>query len=184
MEVRGTAVRATPLFVRQRHPDFVSDWLAALGPEAREIMSRKIDTSAWYQLRPAMIEPTQKICDLFYSGSEEGAWEVGRFSADYSLWGLYRLFVKIGSPMHLMERATEAFSTYYRPSRLVLAESGKFRAVAVIEHFPEIHRLVECRIAGWMQRGLEISGCRDVQVRIGRSLTRADPCTEIIAEWQ
>jgi len=38
MEVRGTAVRATPLFVRQRHPDFVSDWLAALGPEAREVI--------------------------------------------------------------------------------------------------------------------------------------------------
>jgi hypothetical protein len=184
MEVRGTAVRATPLFVRQRFSDRVEEWLSALTPESRVIMGHKIDTSSWYPLSHAMIEPTQRICDLFFAGRDTGAWELGRFSGDYSLWGLYRLFVRIGSPLHLIEKATEAFTTYYRPSRLVMTEGSKFRAVAVIQQFPEPHHLVECRIGGWIQRGLEISGCQDVQLRIGRSLTRGDECTELVAEWQ
>jgi hypothetical protein len=183
MEVRGTAVRATPLFVKQRFGGRLQEWLSALGPKAREIMTGKIDTSAWYPLAEAMIEPTQAICQLFFGGREEGAWEVGRFSADYSLWGLYRLFVKMGSPMHLLDRATEAFNTYYRPSRLVLVERGPLRAVVRIEHFPQPHRLVELRIGGWIERGLEISGGQKVRVEIRSSLAAGDSCTELVGEW-
>jgi len=183
MEVRGTAVRATPLFVKQRFGDRMAEWLSTLGQKAREIMTGKIDTSAWYPLTEAMVEPTQAICQLFFEGRKDGAWELGRFSADYSLWGLYRLFVKMGSPMHLLDRATEAFGTYYRPSRLVLIERGPLRAVVRIEHFPQPHQMVECRIGGWIERGLEISGCQKVRVEIRSSLAAGDPYTELVGEW-
>jgi hypothetical protein len=184
MEVKGTAVRPTPLFVRQRFKDRFDEWLDGLSEISRKIMSDKISTEAWYDLDQAMIEPTRKICDLFFGGASKGAWEVGRFSADYSLWGLYRLFVKIGSPLHLIEKATQVFSTYYRPSRMEISERGRNHAVARILEFSEPNLLVEMRIGGWIERALEISGCTDVQSDITHSLARGDPYTQFISEWR
>lgn len=184
MEVKGTAVRPTPLFVRQRFKDRFDEWLDGLSEISRKVMSDKISTEAWYELEEAMVEPTRRICDLFFGGESKGAWEVGRFSADYSLWGLYRLFIKIGSPQHLVEKATQIFSTYYRPSRMEIAERGLNYAAARILEFAEPNILVEMRIGGWIERALEISGCTDVHSKVTHSLACGDQYTEFLSEWR
>jgi hypothetical protein len=43
--------------------------------------------------------------------------------------------------------------------------------------------VVEQRIAGWIQRALEIHGCRQPAVNITKSLTKGDPCTELDFSW-
>ncbi len=184
MEVKGTAVRPTPLFVRKSFGSRYDEWLTRLSDKSRDIMGSKIATGVWYPLREAMVEPTQTICDLFYDGKKEGAWEVGRFSADYSLWGLYRLFVRVGSPGFLIKRAAAIFSTYYHPSKIVIVETSPKKAIAHIELFPEPDELVELRIGGWMERALEISGCTAVQTLITHSLARGDPVTEYVSAWR
>ncbi|MBW1810547.1 MAG: hypothetical protein JRJ87_20305 [Deltaproteobacteria bacterium] len=184
MEVKGTAVRSTPLFVRQRFSSRFDEWADSLSAEARKVMLARISTSAWFPLQTAMIEPTQKICDLFFEGDSAGALEIGRFSADYSLWGLYRLFIKIGSPSFLIKRATSVFSTYYRPCKMILVEQTPLSALVRITEFAEPNELVELRIIGWMERALKISGCSDVQTKITKSLTRGEDCTEIVAQWR
>ena len=184
MEVKGTAVRPTPLFVRQRYNARFDEWLESLPDLSRKIMSDKISTDAWYELGDAMVTPTARICEMFFGGENRGAWEVGRFSADYSLWGLYRLFVKIGSPQHLVEKAAQIFSTYYRPSRMEIAERGLNYAAARILEFAEPNVLVEMRIGGWIERALEISGCTDVQSKVTHSLARGDQYTEFLSEWR
>ena len=184
MDVKGTAVRSTPLFVKQRFAERFAEWAAILSERSREIMTGKIGTRDWYPLKEGMIEPTRKICDLFFKGDDGGAWEVGRFSAEYSLWGLYRLFVKMGSPLHLIEKASTVFSTYYRPSKMRIVDHTPLSAVARIEHFPEPDMLVELRIGGWMERALEISGCADVESKIVKSLARGDECTEFVSAWR
>jgi len=184
MEVKGTAVRSTPLFVRQRFNSRFDEWVDSLSPEARKVMLAKVSTSDWFPLKTAMIEPTQKICELFYEGDSAGALDVGRYSADYSLWGLYRLFVKIGSPAFLIKRATSVFSTYYRPCNMIVVEQTHLSALVRITEFANPDELVELRITGWMERALQISGSSNVQMKITKSLARGEDCTEIVAQWR
>jgi hypothetical protein len=184
MEVKGTAVRSTPLFVRKQFGQRFDEWIGSLSDKSAEIMKSKVETDLWYPLQEAFVEPTSNICDLFYGGDQRGAWELGRFSADYALWGLYRLFVRIGSPGYMIKRASTIFSTYYRPSQMIATETHYKSAVIHITLFPEPEELVELRIGGWMERALEISGCSGVQMKITRSLTRGDDLTEFVGEWR
>jgi len=184
MEVKGTAVRSTPLFVRKQFGQRFDEWTGSLSDKSAEIMKSKVETDLWYPLQEAFVEPTRKICDLFFDGDKRGAWELGRSSADYALWGLYRLFVRIGSPGHMIKRASTIFSTYYRPSDMRATETEPKKAVVQITLFPEPEELVELRIGGWMERALEISGCSGVQMHITKSLTRGDDLTEFVGEWR
>ena len=184
MEVKGTAVESIPVFVKKKFAHRFEEWLNTLPESSRKIMREKILPSAWYPLQEALIIPTQKICELFYRSVEEGAWEAGRFSADYALHGIYKWFVKLGSPGFIIGRASTIFSTYYRPSKMVLVENSPKRGVVHIVQFAEPNRLVELRIGGWIERALEISGCKELKVEITKSLTRGDPITEFIMEWK
>jgi hypothetical protein len=49
---------------------------------------------------------------------------------------------------------------------------------SVIAQISEPSALVGARIAGWMQRALEINGCKNVTLKIPKSLARGDSVTE------
>ena len=131
-----------------------------------------------------MIEPTKKICELFYNRSLKGASECGRFSAEYGLKGIYKILVKLCSPEVLIKKANTILTSYYKPSKLEIAEQRKGYTVVHITHFPESDSYVEYRIAGWMERAIEICGCRNVNVNITSSLTNNDPYTEYKISWR
>ena len=183
MEVKGTAVGSIPEFVRKNFGSRFDEWFGSLSSASSEIMKGSL-ASSWYPLQEAVVEPTQKICDLFYSGKEKGAWDAGRFSADHGLKGVYKVFVKMGSPEFLISRASKVFASYYRPCEIKVADHTSKRSVVHIVQFPQPNKLIESRIAGWMERALEISGCMQPRLKIHRSLAKGDSVTEFIAEWQ
>jgi hypothetical protein len=184
MQVKGSAIVAMPKFVAEKHGDFgYRKWLDTLSPPAKQVYGGHIMASNWYPFREMMVEPTQKMCDQFYGGSIKGAMEAGRFSADVGLNGFYKIFVKAGSPDFILKRASTIMAGYYSPSQLGLVESSPGKAVLQITKFEEPSPLVEARIAGWMQRALEINGCKNVMVITPKSLTKGDPLTEYVLKW-
>jgi hypothetical protein len=184
-EVKGTAVGVTPEYVKARYGDGGHKrWLDSLSPRARGIFTSSIYSNVWFPLEPAFIEPTQRVCELFHGGRPQGAVDIGRFSADRALRGIYKFFVRLGSPEWLIERASSVFSTYYRPCQMRGIPLERRKVALRISDFPDIHPLVEARIEGWIARAMEISGCRDVNVLTALSLTAGAACTEIQVRWQ
>jgi hypothetical protein len=183
MEVKGTAVLPLREFVRDRFESQYEEWLNALSPQSRQIIEWCL-VGEWYPLAAAFIEPTRKVCDLFYSGDEKTAWQIGRFSADYALKGFFRIFVRFGSPHFILSRGTHIFSQYYRPSEMRITEQTKKQCLVQIIRFDGLHRLVELRIGGWIERAVEISGKKVLRCEITRSLTQGAPMTEYAVEWE
>lgn len=184
MEVKGTAIAVFPLFVSERFGDqAVKLWLEGLPEESARFFREEVDINSWYPYRQACVEPTKQVCRMFYNGEASGARELGRYSADYALTGVYRSVVKLNTIRLYVERGGVMISEYYRPclSRTVSVDEG--RALVRIEEFPESHVLVENRIAGWMQRAMEVRGCRRVEVEVVRSLAAGDPLTEFVITW-
>lgn len=185
MEVKGSAVNSVPEFVRIKYGESFDEWLDSLSEDSRKIMKEPIIPAiSWYPIRPGLIEPTRKICELFYGNDEKGAWEAGRFSAEKGLIGIYKIFVKLGSPKFIVGRAATIFSSYYKPSTMEITDQSEKKVVLHIKEFPELERLVELRICGWIERALEISGSKEVKVDLTKSLTKQDPLTEIVAQWK
>ena len=155
-----------------------------LSPEAKNVYTYPIKKDEWFPLRQMMIEPTQLICDLFYNKSLKGASDCGRFSAEIGLKGISKLLVKLSNPKIIINKASTIMSTYYRPSKLEVQEYSDGNGIVHITQFPESDSYIEYRIAGWMERALEISGCRNVDVNITRTLTKDDPYTEYRITWK
>ena len=184
MKAKGAAVITLPIFIKAKFGDGgYRQWVEALSPEAQNIYKKPILVSAWFPLKQIFLEPTKKMCELFYGGNMKGAWECGRFSAEYGLKGIYKIFVRFGSVHFLIKRASLILPSYYDPSHIDVIESGDKHAVVHITKFGEPHTAIDRRIGGWMERALEISGCKNCRVNIQKSLATGDPVTEFDLTW-
>lgn len=183
MEIKGIDIISLVKFVRQKFPDKYENWFDSLPEESREIISDKILHSYWYPYVEGFVLPLQKICEVLYDGSKEGAKEEGRFSADNDLKGIYRIFIKAGSPNFIIKRASRVFQNYFKSGEFKVVENSPKRAVAHII-VPEAHELHVINVAGYMERALELSGCSGVSVTVTRSMASGDSVNEFIAEWE
>lgn len=185
MKVKGTALAVVPDFIRERFgPEGLERWLAALEPQAAQAYRDGIQINHWHSLREFYLEPTKTMCQMFFGGDPGAAREIGRFSAEFALKGVYKAFVKLTSVNFFIKRASLLMTTYYQPSKMEVAGLDNNRAVLHMTEFPEPHPLIEARIAGWVERALEIHGCKEVRVEIPRSLCGGAPLTEMVLTWK
>lgn len=185
MQAKGTTIIFFPEFIKTKFgEEAFSKWMDALSPEARNVFSGVILPSSWYSLKEIFIEPTKLICDMFYGGSIKGAYELGGFSADYALHGIYKFFLKLGSPEYMIKKAGTILPTYYDPCKMEVAEMTSGHAVLRITEFTEIDNKVEERIRGWCERALAIAGGKELSVKITKSLANGGEFTEFDINWK
>ena len=185
-EVKGRVLKSIQKFIIKKFGKEGFDrWLDAISVEAYTIYAQPIDTNEWYPLKTALIDPMANVAQLFYKWDlKEAAWEFGRYAADFGLKGPYKALVKITSAKTMIYKSGDLLATYYRPCKAEVITFEDGRSVVRIKEFTDMDKTTEYRIAGWVQRGLEINGCKEVKVEITRSLTTFDPYTEYTITWE
>jgi hypothetical protein len=185
MEVKGTAVISLREFVKDKFgEDGFKRWTEYLPAESRKIFTSTILPNNWFNIKEALVEPTNRVSNMFYGGDTvKGAWESGRFSAAYSLRGIYGLFVKMGSPQFIMSKAGTILPTFYKPSVMRADPDGEYGTRVKVLEFEEYSSAVENRIGGWIQQALEVSGCNNVAVKVEKSMLRGNRETEYAIRW-
>ncbi len=184
MEIKGTAVKSIPEYVKQKHPNEYVSWIRSLPEDSSQIMN-SVTSVGWYPLKTAAIVPSAKVGEMFFNNDlKKGAWELGRFSADIALHGIYKLYVKFSSPGHIINRASRIFSAYYSPSKMEAADRLTNSVKLIMTQFDMPSDVIEYRIAGWIERALEISGCKGADIEVIESFTRGDAKTVFQCKWQ
>ncbi len=183
MEAKGVGVLSLQEYVKQKHGNRYEEWLQALPPASRDVMGSRILPSSWYSMREGMIDPIETMVTVFHRGKVERARKVGRFGAEYALSGFYRLLVKVGTPGMLISRSAHYMSLYYRPSMIDVIQNDKRHALIRFSRWPEPNDALELSMCGWIERGLEISGCQSVSVKRQGSLAWGDPQTDMDITW-
>jgi len=186
MQVSGKALIPMPKFVTKNFgKEGLKSWLEAISVEAHRVFIFPIKQTGWYPLHDTLTKPTANIAQLFYNWDlKAAAWELGRFSADCGLKNVYKLFVKLGPTEFFFNKSTEFLSSYYRPSAINIVEVTENSGIFRITEFPEMDKAVEYRIAGWVQRALEINGRKNVTVEIPKSLTDFKHYSEFRVSWE
>ena len=184
MEIKGTAVIAVRDFVRDMYPERYKQWLNALPKESKAIFSDIIEATNWYPVGYGAAAPTKIIARMFFSNDiVKGAWESGRYSAEVALKGIYKIFVMVANPSYLIARASRVFSTYYRPCEMKTIKNEGNSLVLHVSGMTNPEKVIEYRIAGWIEKALEISGSKDISVNITKSMTENDELTEFTINW-
>ena len=185
MEIKGTAVIAIRDYVKINFKEKYNEWVASLPEDSKQIYNNAIDSSKWYPLHFGGVLPTRKLADLFYkSDYKNGAWLSGNFSAEKALTGIYKIFVKASTPSYIVDRASRVFSTYYRPCEMLVISKKESSVLLQISQMTNSDEVIEYRIAGWIQKALEISGAGDIKISFPKSITKGDTVTEMEISWE
>lgn len=183
MKVKGVAVKSTVNFVKQKFSNDYNKWIDSLPSETASILTSNISDSEWYPFNSAAIIPTNSIIKMFYSNDINGAKEIGRFSAKQGLSGIYKYFIKLGSPKFIINKASKVFETYFKDSQIEVVLSTKESVLLKITIFDELDKNTEARISGWIEKALEISGCNNLESNYIFSLTEGDDSSELFVTW-
>lgn len=184
MQIKGTAVKSISDYVRKQYPTRYNEWLTSLPLTSYKLLKDGVNVAEWYPMHEAAIIPTSKVGELFFHDTKKGAWECGRYSADIALTGVYKLYVKFSSPGHIIDRASRVFAAYYQPCELVAANFKPKSVEIIIKKMTQPHAVIEHRIGGWMERALEISGCKGIKIEIPKSLTTGSMETVFSISWE
>lgn len=185
MQVKGKAIASIPKFVQKNFgKEGYKEWMDAIPAEAHSVFILTINPNEWYPLKETLIQPLANIAQLFYQWDiKKAAWESGRFSADSDSSGMFKLFSKAGSSNTFINKALENLEAAFQPIKCEASEINETSAKIVITRFPEIDKSIEFRIAGWLERYLEINGCKNVKIEIPKALSNRKPSTEFMCSW-
>lgn len=184
-KVSGLAVQTLPNFLKTKFgDDGYRRWFDSLSPLAKTIYEKPVTITEWFAIPDSYIEPMKLMCKMFYNGKERGAWEIGRYSAEYALKGVLKVFLKLGSVNFFIKRAAAVIPNYYNPCTIDVVENGHGKAVMRLKGFEDNHLLIENRIGGWMERALEISGCKMRTVTISRLTDESESYTDFTVRWK
>lgn len=184
MEVKGTAVLAIKEYVKTNYESEYKTWFDSLGTKSRTIYEGPIDATKWYPVEDGAVNPTVVLSNCFFGGDKQkGAWESGRYSAHKALTGIYRIFVKAASPAYIIQRASRVFATYYRPCEMHLIANEPNQCTVEISQMEKDLVVVEQRILGWIEKALEISGCKNVKIDVQES-DEDEVTKKIFMSWE
>ena len=183
MEIKGVSIKSTSEFVKEKFPNKYDIWINTLPEESKKIFTGLVMPTAWYPLKEAFIIPIEKIGELFYDSAKIAAEKSGRYSAEKSLKGIYKIFVKVASPQYVIKRGSNVFSSYYKPARIKASSTSKKSAKVTIYNFSKEEEVIISRVAGWIQRAAEITGESNVRTQISQTSENGDPTYFIDVNW-
>jgi hypothetical protein len=183
MEVKGTAVKTIPEFVRAKFPNEYNAWFETLPPESQSIMNDRISFTNWYPLENGLVIPTKKVGELFYKDIQKGAFELGVYSSDQAIKGIYKMLVMVSSPSFIVNRASNIMASYYRPCKMEIIKRAKDMAVLSILEFGKPDITIDYRIYGWIKNTMTFSKFRNPKVELLKSMSQGDSSTDYLIQW-
>lgn len=185
MKVKGTIITSVQGFVKENFPNRYQEWVDGLPNESKSLFTGIIKATEWYPYQEGLIKPTELLAKLFYNNDVlKAAWNTGRYSAEVGLTGIYKVFVLIATPQFIMKRAGKILSSFYEPSVLKLGEVRPKGVDVNIVEFIDPSVVTESRIAGWMEKALEICGVKNITIDITKSLAKGDDMTVYVLNWE
>ena len=106
-------------------------------------------------------------------GEREPLVRIGEILARKSYTGVYKIFLRIPTVKFVMGRAAGIWTTYYDTGRASISSPAAKRIVFVVEDFPDLPPELRDTASGHMHVLLEMTGCKNAQVRCDASDPRA-----------
>jgi len=185
MNVKGTILTSIQGFIKENFPNRYQEWFNELPQASKNIFAGSILATEWYSYQDGLIKPSEILSGLFYNDDiKKSSWEIGRYSAEVGLKGIYKVFVLIATPQFIIKRGGKILSSFYQPSVLTVGDERSKGVDILITEFPEPTEIAENRIAGWMEKALEICGVKNISIDIEKSLTKGDDITKYVIDWE
>jgi hypothetical protein len=185
MKVKGTIISSIQTFVKDKFSNRYQEWQQSLPSASQQILTNTVMASEWYDIESGLLAPTRLLAKMFYDGDlEKTSWEMGRYSAEVGLTGIYKVFVLIATPQFIMKRGGKILASFYQPSILTTSNERPKGVDILITEFENSTIITESRIGGWMEKALEICGVKNITIDKIKSIAEGDNITHYVVNWE
>lgn len=184
LHIKGTSVLDTVEAIKARAGKAELDKIIShLDPETQEIFQRPISPSSWYS------------CDAFSrfleadlretaGGDEQELVRRAEAVIEKQLSGIYKVFVRLGSPEFIIRRIAAVHSTYFDGVQIIPEMKGSNAATIQYIGFSPSHRIMGFLILGFFWKALEISGAKKVDVHFTVPIEAGEQFSELALTWE
>jgi hypothetical protein len=166
VQVTGHVIRSRYMYVRKQGEQAFQKVLGQLGPEASAVFERGPLETAWYPY-DVYLELSTTIDRVLGRGDLQLVFEMGAYSCEYNLTGIYRMFFKFGNINFLIERAAKAWRSQYDFGVMTVIRdpnNARGRATLELSEVPRPTRVLFLAVKGWVVKAVELTGSELVKI--------------------
>jgi hypothetical protein len=99
------------------------------------------------------------------------------------LQGIYKAFVKVGSPEYVIERIAAVHATYFQGVSVDVQLPEPRKALIKYTGFEKQHRIMGFAIIGFFNKALELSGANDAAIYFTTPIEEGRGYAELSIAW-
>ena len=159
MQITGHVIRSRYTYVRKRGDEAYQKVLASLQGEARTLMEEGPLETNWYPY-DVYIELSTVIDRVLGDGDLRLVYEMGAFSCENNLTGIYRVFFRFGNINFLINRAAKAWHSQYDFGVMTVHRDpeDKYQVTLELTEVPRPDRVLFLAVKGWVVKAAELCG--------------------------
>jgi hypothetical protein len=186
--VKGSTLVPRLNYLKAHDPgDGLNRLLSGLTPDCAAAVRAGLMTHEWYPL-DFYVQLNRGIDRVLGNGDLKVVWTLGRHSAEEALQGIYKVFLKVGSPEFVIKAASTIWKQYYDTGVMTLvkdpAAGGRKLFRLTVQGFQQNDESIWLAIGGWIERTLELSGGRKVKVEPVTKGLRPGVNFEFLCSWE
>jgi hypothetical protein len=183
VQIKGSAIKETINQIKSRAGDeALQKILGLLDKETQTICQSEIFPSSWYLL-DVFTRFLEVEIRVLADGKEEMVTRGSEVVIERQLRGIYKAFVKLGSPEFVIKRIAAVHATYFQGVPIEVQLQGHGKALVRYTGFEKQHRIMGFAIIGFFKKALEISGAEDVALRFTIPIEKGEAFSELSISW-
>src|SRR5580692_5940419 len=184
VQIKGSAIKETIEQIKSRAGEAAfQKILGLLDEETRKICAAEIFSSTWYPL-DLFTRFLEIEIRVLANGHEEMVTRGSEAVIERQLRGIYKAFVKLGSPEFVIKRIAAVHATYFQGVPIDVQLQGHGKAMIKYTGFERQHRIMGFAIIGFFKKALEISGAKDVVIYFATPIEEGKGYSELSIAWR
>lgn len=159
MQVTGHVIRSRYMYVRKQGEEAFARVLAALEPEGRKVMEEGPLETVWYPY-DVYLDISTTIDRVLGEGDLQLVYEMGSFSCEHNLTGIYRVFFRFGNINFLINQAAKAWHSQYDFGVMKVHRDPDTKNLVTLElsEVPRPSKVLFLAVKGWVVKAAQLSG--------------------------
>jgi hypothetical protein len=183
VQIKGSAIKETINQIKSRAgEEALKKIFGLLDDETRKVCEGEVFSSTWYPL-DLFARFLEVEIRVLANGNEEMVTRGSEAVIERQLRGIYKAFVKFGSPEFVIKRIAAVHATYFQGIPIDVQLQGTGNAVVKYTGFEKQHRIMGFAIIGFFKKALEISGAKDVVIYFLTPIGEDKGYSELSITW-
>lgn len=183
VQIKGATIKETIDQIKRRAGDQAfQNVLGLLDEHTRQIFEGEIFASTWYLLDD-YIRFLEVEIRVLANGREEAVTRGAEAVNERQLQGIYKAFVKVGSPEYVIERIAAVHMTYFQGVSVDVQLPEPRKALIKYTGFAKQHRIMGFAIIGFFNKALELSGANEAVVYFTTPIEEGRGYAELSIAW-